>query len=64
MFTRIDDKTPATNVLLLAKCEGWNNFGYQVCKFDGESFYFSGQPNDMFHEYVTHWALIDNLKGN
>ena len=49
---------PRKNKQVLCFCEGWNESGYQVAKWDGEKFVYDEQPNDMFDRYVTDWTLF------
>ena len=60
-MTERRNKLPPRIVYLLAKCEGWNESGYQVCYHDGKKFTYDECPNDMFDRYVTDWMLIAEI---
>ena len=52
------DNRPPLNRNLLCFCEGWNECGYQVAQWNGKKFNYTEQPNKMFDDYVTDWAIF------
>ncbi len=52
---------PPRNSFLLARCEEWNEAGYQVCYHNGREFTYDEVPNDMFDKHVTEWIELDRL---
>ena len=54
-------KLPEIDRLLIVKCLDWNEEGFQICKFNGEHFYYSDQPNDCFDDWVEDWEYLDKF---
>lgn len=52
---------PPRYSFVLARCEEWNDSGYQVCFYNGKEFTYDEVPNDMFNDLVTEWILLDDL---
>ena len=51
---------PPRSVPLLVKCVAWCSSGYQVCYWSGSRFYYDEQQNNIFHDEVTGWILIND----
>lgn len=51
--------TPPKNKTLICSCPDWCDEGFQVAKWNGERFYYSAQPNEMFHGLVKEWAILE-----
>lgn len=49
------------NKLILAYCPDWNEYGYQLCWWDGNKFYYEDQPNDMFNVCVKEWCYMTGV---
>lgn len=51
------------NQLVLCKCPEWSDEGFQIAFWNGSEFEYSGQPNDMFNEYVVSFVPLDEHTG-
>jgi len=48
------------NQMVIARCPNWCDTGYQVCKWNGQEFYYDDQSNDMFNEDVIAFMPLNN----
>ena len=49
---------PPVNRVLICFCPEWSETKYQVAFFNGTTFYYPEQPNDMFNDLVEQWAIF------
>lgn len=59
--SEIDTDNLKDGQLVICKCPEWNDEGFQIATWNKriQEFEYCGQPNDMFHDTVTHFACLD-----
>jgi len=61
MYKGLNETSTLNNLqLVIARCPGWCEEGYQIAIWNGTRFEYGEAPNDSFHEHVIAFLPLDS----